>query len=136
TEQSKVDFSLIRPKNYFANERTFISWLQLAVTMGGLGLALLNFGGSGIRVRISAFVFETGALALIVYAYTMYWTRAERLRRGQRGTWDDRFVPVVVVIFFIFATAVNFGLTFHKKAYTPPLDKLTVSLLSFGKAEA
>ncbi|KAJ2327989.1 GTPase regulator Nrf1, partial [Coemansia sp. RSA 2673] len=60
-----VDLKLIRPKNYFANERTFISWLQLAVTMGGLGLALLNFGGDGIRVRISAFVFETGALGLI-----------------------------------------------------------------------
>ncbi|KAJ2207073.1 vacuolar transporter chaperone, partial [Coemansia sp. RSA 518] len=44
-----VDFKLIRPKNYFANERTFINWLQLAVTMGGLGLALLNFGGNGIR---------------------------------------------------------------------------------------
>ncbi|KAJ2797594.1 GTPase regulator Nrf1 [Coemansia furcata] len=127
-----VDFKLIRPKNYFANERTFISWLQLAVTMGGLGLALLNFGGDGIRVRISAFVFETGALGLIVYAYTMFWNRAERLRRGERGTWDDRFIPIVVVIFFIFATAVNFGLTFHKKAYTPPLDKLSVVTMSWG----
>ncbi|KAJ1951975.1 GTPase regulator Nrf1, partial [Dipsacomyces acuminosporus] len=95
SNSQKVDLSVVRPKNYFANERTFISWLQLAVTMGGLGLALLNFGGDGIRIRISAFVFETGALALIVYAYVMFWSRAERLRRGERGSWDDRFVPVV-----------------------------------------
>ncbi|KAJ1797680.1 GTPase regulator Nrf1 [Coemansia sp. RSA 2599] len=128
-----VDFKLLRPKNYFANERTFIGWLQLAVTMGGLGLALLNFGGSGIRIRISAFVFETGALALIVYAYIMFWHRADRLRRGERGTWDDRFVPVVVVIFFIFATAINFGLTFHKKAYTPPVDNLSAVTMSWGQ---
>ncbi|KAJ1722348.1 hypothetical protein LPJ53_003216 [Coemansia erecta] len=128
-----VDFKLLRPKNYFANERTFIGWLQLAITMGGLGLALLNFGGSGIRIRISAFIFETGALALIVYAYIMFWNRAERLRRGERGTWDDRFVPVVVVIFFIFATAINFGLTFHKKAYTPPVDNLSVITMSWGQ---
>ncbi|KAJ2771170.1 GTPase regulator Nrf1 [Coemansia nantahalensis] len=127
-----VDFKLLRPKNYFANERTFISWLQLATTMGGLGLALLNFGGSGIRVRISAFVFETGALALIVYAYAMFWSRANRLRRGARGSWDDRFVPAVVVIFFIFATAINFGLTFHKKTYIPPLDNLAARTLSGG----
>ncbi|KAJ1726705.1 GTPase regulator Nrf1 [Coemansia biformis] len=127
-----VDFKLLQPKNYFANERTFISWLQLATTMGGLGLALLNFGGSGIRVRISAFVFETGALALIVYAYITFWRRASRLRRGERGTWDDRIVPVVVVIFFIFATAINFGLTFHKKAYVPPLDNLSVWTMSWG----
>ncbi|KAJ2784688.1 GTPase regulator Nrf1 [Coemansia javaensis] len=127
-----VDFKLLRPKNYFANERTFIGWLQLAVAMGGLGLALLNFGSAGIRVRISAFVFETGALALIVYAYAAFWRRAARLRRGSRGTWDDRIAPIVVVIFFIFATAINFGLTFHKRVYMPPLDALAVWTMSWG----
>ncbi|KAI7833027.1 hypothetical protein BX661DRAFT_169549 [Kickxella alabastrina] len=131
--QPAIDFKLLRPKNNFANERTFIKWLQLAVTMGGLGLALLNFGGSGIRVRISAFIFETGALGLIVYAYVMFWNRAERLRRGETGTWDDRFVPVVVVVFFIFATAINFGLTFHKKTYIPPLDKLLAVTMAWGE---
>ncbi|KAI9474724.1 GTPase regulator Nrf1 [Coemansia sp. RSA 989] len=129
---NSVDFKLLRPKNYFANERTFINWLQLAVTMGGLGLALLNFGGNGIRVRISAFVFETGALALIVYAYITFWHRANRLRRGERGSWDDQIVPTIVVIFFIFATAINFGLTFHKKGYIPPLDNLSAATMSWG----
>ncbi|KAJ2515753.1 GTPase regulator Nrf1 [Coemansia sp. RSA 1939] len=135
TNAKEVDFKLLRPKNYFANERTFVNWLQLAVTMGGLGLALLNFGGSGIRVRISAFIFETGALALIVYAYATFWRRAQRLRRGDRGTWDDRFVPVVVVIFFIFATAINFGLTFHKKEYIPPLNSLMATTMSWGRIQ-
>ncbi|KAJ2400095.1 GTPase regulator Nrf1 [Coemansia sp. RSA 2559] len=131
----EVDFKLLRPKNYFANERTFIGWLQLAVTMGGLGLALLNFGGNGVRVRISAFIFETGALMLIVYAYIIFWKRAQRLRRGERGTWDDRFVPVIVVIFFIFATAINFGLTFHKKEYIPPMSHLFSTTMSWGRMQ-
>ncbi|KAJ1797814.1 GTPase regulator Nrf1 [Coemansia sp. RSA 2399] len=131
----EVDFKLLRPKNYFANERTFIGWLQLAVTMGGLGLALLNFGGDGVRVHISAFVFETGALMLIVYAYITFWRRAQRLRRGERGTWDDRFVPAIVVIFFIFATAINFGLTFHKKVYIPPMNHLLATTMSWGRMQ-
>ncbi|ORX68718.1 hypothetical protein DL89DRAFT_258564 [Linderina pennispora] len=127
TQQNKVDFSLIRPKNYFANERTFISWLQLAVTMGGLGLALLNFGGSGIRVRISAFVFETGRAGTdrLRIHHVLDARRAAPARAAR-----DVGRPVCAG-----GGAVNFGLTFHKKAYTPPLDKLTVSLLSFGKAE-
>ncbi|KAJ2862660.1 GTPase regulator Nrf1 [Coemansia erecta] len=135
SNSSEVDFKLLRPKNYFANERTFIGWLQLAVTMGGLGLALLNFGGNGVRVRISAFIFETGALMLIVYAYITFWKRAQRLRRGERGTWDDRFVPVIVVIFFIFATAINFGLTFHKKEYIPPMNHLFATTMSWGRMQ-
>ncbi|KAJ2159705.1 GTPase regulator Nrf1 [Coemansia sp. RSA 552] len=128
----QVDFKVVRPKNYFANERTFINWLQLAVALGGLGLALLNFGGDGIRVRISAFVFETGALAMVVYAYAMFWQRANRLRRGERGSFEDRVVPPLVVIFFCFAVAINFGLTFHKKAYSPPVDAVSATTMSWG----
>ncbi|KAJ1673499.1 GTPase regulator Nrf1 [Spiromyces aspiralis] len=116
-----ADFSILKPKNFFANERTFLSWLQLAVVMGGLGLALLNFGPDHFKVHISAFVFETGSLALITYAYIQYMRRTSRLSQRDTGTYDDRILPILVVLFFIFATAINFGLTFHKKAYFPPL---------------
>ncbi|KAJ1917381.1 GTPase regulator Nrf1 [Mycoemilia scoparia] len=120
--QPLADFSQLRPKNFFANERTFLSWLQLAVVMGGLGLALLNFGPSNhFKVLVSAFVFETGALALIAYAYIEFMSRTSRLRSREAGTYDNLTLPVLIVLFFVFATAINFGLTFHKKAYIPPL---------------
>ena len=116
-----MDFSQTKPKNFFANERTFLSWLQLSVVMGGLGLALINFGPNHIKVVISAFIFETGALALITHAYIQFIKRANRLRRRDSGTYDNRILPILVVLFFVFATAINFGLTFHKKAFIPPL---------------
>lgn len=34
------------PKTYFANERTFLSWLHMAVTIGSVASALLGFTGS------------------------------------------------------------------------------------------
>ncbi|KAL4436324.1 hypothetical protein ABPG77_009886, partial [Micractinium sp. CCAP 211/92] len=36
----------IEPKTFFANERTFLSWLNMAVTIGSISAALLGFSGS------------------------------------------------------------------------------------------
>ncbi len=35
----------IEPKTFFANERTFLSWLHMAVTIGSIAAALLGFVG-------------------------------------------------------------------------------------------
>ena len=34
----------VEPKVFFANERTFLSWLHFTVVLGGLSVGLLNFG--------------------------------------------------------------------------------------------
>jgi len=36
----------IEPKTFFANERTFLSWLHMAVTLGSVAAALLGFAGA------------------------------------------------------------------------------------------
>jgi len=33
----------LEPKTFFANERTFLSWLHMAVTLGSISAALLGF---------------------------------------------------------------------------------------------
>lgn len=39
----------IEPKTFFANERTFLSWLHMAVTIGSIGAALLGFSGAATQ---------------------------------------------------------------------------------------
>lgn len=39
----------IEPKTFFANERTFLAWLHMAVTLGSISAALLGFA-SGRRM--------------------------------------------------------------------------------------
>ena len=39
----------VEPKVFFANERTFLSWLHFTVVLGGLAVGLLNFGD---KVRV------------------------------------------------------------------------------------
>ena len=39
----------IEPKTFFANERTFLTWLHMAITIGTIAAALLGFSGSAQR---------------------------------------------------------------------------------------
>ncbi len=40
----------IEPKTFFANERTFLAWLHMAVTLGSISAALLGFAAGECRV--------------------------------------------------------------------------------------
>jgi hypothetical protein len=37
----------IEPKTFFANERTFLSWLHMSITIGSIAAAMLGFAGTG-----------------------------------------------------------------------------------------
>jgi uncharacterized membrane protein YidH (DUF202 family) len=43
----------IEPKTFFANERTFLSWLHMAVTLGSIAAALLGFSNTKGQVRLA-----------------------------------------------------------------------------------
>ncbi|KAK9471161.1 uncharacterized protein V1510DRAFT_421027 [Dipodascopsis tothii] len=98
----------VEPKVFFANERTFLSWLHFTVILGGLGVALLNFGD---RVgRFSAGLFTLIAMATMVYALVTYHWRAAAIRRRGAGPYDDRFGPTMLCFFLLMAVIINFFL--------------------------
>jgi uncharacterized membrane protein YidH (DUF202 family) len=98
----------VEPKVFFANERTFLSWLNFTVILGGLAIGLLNFGD---RVgRISAGLFTLVAMATMIYAlFTFHW-RARSIRLRGQGGFDDRLGPTVLAGALIAAVVVNFVL--------------------------
>lgn len=109
----------VEPKVFFANERTFLSWLNFSVILGGLAVGLLNFGDQ--VGQISAGLFTLVAMAAMVYALGVFHWRAGRIRRrgaaggaGAGGTgvggFDDRFGPTVLTIALAAAVIVNFVL--------------------------
>ncbi|KAJ1968520.1 vacuolar transporter chaperone [Dimargaris xerosporica] len=107
--------SLLRPKNFFANERTFLSWLHAAILAGGLGLAILNFGTSTSAFLVPALVFTTISVAIMAYSLWQFWVRAERLSRQESGTYDDRFATVCILVILF----VGIGLNLIIKLYSP-----------------
>ncbi|RDX53771.1 hypothetical protein K466DRAFT_483961 [Polyporus arcularius HHB13444] len=107
----------VEPKVAFANERTFLSWLHFTVVLGGLAVGLLNFGDK--VGRISAAMFSFVAMAVMVYAlYTFHW-RANSIRRGGRGPYDDRVGPTILCVALLVAIVVNFVLRFTDASGSP-----------------
>ncbi|KAI9024998.1 vacuolar transporter chaperone 1 [Phycomyces blakesleeanus] len=103
----------IEPKVFFANERTFLAWLNFTVVLGGLAMGLLNFGD---RIgRLSAVLFTIIAMGVMLYAlYTFHW-RATKIRNRESAPYDDRVGPTVLCIFLLLAIMINFYLRVGEK---------------------
>lgn len=65
----------VEPKVFFANERTFLSWLNFTVTLSALAAGLLNFGDNVGRISAAMFSFvgeylrgELGGKICVLYS--------------------------------------------------------------------
>ncbi|KAF9432936.1 vacuolar transporter chaperone [Entomortierella beljakovae] len=109
----------VEPKVYFANERTFLSWLQFTVMLGGLSLGLLNFGDKVSRVSAGLFTFV--AMSFMVYALVTYHWRAYKIRHKELGPFDDRIGPTLLCFILLTAIVTNFFLqwVYERKGRKP-----------------
>ncbi|CAM0135794.1 vacuolar transporter chaperone [Umbelopsis sp. WA50703] len=102
------------PKVYFANERTFLSWLKFTLMLGALAIGLLNFSDN--VGQISAGMFTILAMSVMGYALYGYHDRANRLQKKELGDYSDKYGPAVLTIFMIAAVSVNFYLRLAQDA--------------------
>ncbi|KAJ1917236.1 hypothetical protein H4219_003320 [Mycoemilia scoparia] len=102
----------VEPKVFFANERTFLSWLNFSIMLGSLALGLLNFGNA--TSRISGIVFTAIAMGIMIYALVLFQKRAERIRQRDSRPYDDRRGPTMLVCVLLTAIMLNFYLNLTK----------------------
>lgn len=101
----------IEPKVFFANERTFIAWLQFSALLLTIALNLLNFGDKISRICGSVFLLI--AMLLALYALARFQYRAWQLRTpSQNGRFDDVYGPAALCILIVSALVINFWLRF------------------------
>jgi uncharacterized membrane protein YidH (DUF202 family) len=100
----------VEPKVYFANERCLLSWYEAGIVLGAIAAGLLNFGDD-VAIQ-GAFGFTFVAIAIVVYAMTMFLWRAAKIRQRRAVRYDDRIGPTVLCGLLFIATAVNFGMRF------------------------
>ncbi|KAG1861089.1 VTC domain-containing protein [Suillus tomentosus] len=96
----QMDTDILKPKVYFANERTFLKWLSFAVLIGTIATTLLNFvPADDPRGLISAALFTLAALLAIAYSAIIFVYRALRLRaRSAEGLYYDKYVPTIFAL--------------------------------------
>jgi len=112
----------VEPKTYFANERTLLQWINIAMFLAIGSIAFLRLSTDtpralGIGIMVLALLFTI--YSLVVYHYR----RAAIVSRSVDGHYDDKYGPtVLVVMLFIYILAsLVFQLT-----YVPPVPVTTV----------
>mmetsp|Transcript_938 Transcript_938/g.1671 ORF Transcript_938/g.1671 Transcript_938/m.1671 type:complete len:131 (+) Transcript_938:37-429(+) len=100
----------VEPKTYFANERTFLAWLHMSVTLASISVAILAFAEHNEAAQLIGTMMLPVALFFAGYAlYTFQW-RAKMIRERAPGPYYDKFGPVVLCSLLIAALVINFSM--------------------------
>jgi len=91
----------VEPKVFFANERTFLSWLHFAIFIGGIGAALMGLGDR--KAALSGLCFIIVSVIFSLYALYLYIWRAKKIREKSPGPYDDHSGPIILVAVFLSA---------------------------------
>ncbi|KAL4433860.1 hypothetical protein ABPG75_000301 [Micractinium tetrahymenae] len=117
----------VEPKTFFANERTFLAWLQISVLIMMTATSLLSGSGllSNIKGGTSAASCTTGdtacfasklsgaiiapvALLFMGYALFMYKKRTYQILRRETVRYDDQRGPVVLVVILLLVFTLSY----------------------------
>lgn len=101
----------VEPKVYFAAERTFLSWLEFSIILGGIAATLLNFGVDTVSL-ISSWAFTILAAGALIYSLMLYIWRVDKIRkrRDVKRVYYEKWGPTVVSVGLVTVVLINFGL--------------------------
>ncbi|PSC73528.1 ABC transporter C family member 2 isoform A [Micractinium conductrix] len=98
----------LEPKTFLASERTFLSWMHMAITLGSIAAALLAFAASSKKSKspmhtVSAYMVEIIALVLlplavliVAYSLLVFVWRNSQIAMKQASYIDDRRGPLLL----------------------------------------
>lgn len=89
----------VEPKVFFATERTFLSWMSVAILLSGVSTTLLNYGTK--TTTIASIGFFLTSLITIVYTYITYNIRVVYIREKWAVDYEDRIGPPLICVCLI-----------------------------------
>jgi SPX domain protein involved in polyphosphate accumulation/uncharacterized membrane protein YidH (DUF202 family) len=104
-KKAKPPSHTMEPKVFFANERTFIHWLQFSALILTAALTLLNFGD---RIStIAGATFFGVSLVIAIYAFLRNRYRAYQISTRPNLRYDDLYGPIGLCCLLIGAMVVR-----------------------------
>eukprot|EP00199_Chlamydomonas_sp_CCMP681_P006392 CAMPEP_0119102568 /NCGR_PEP_ID=MMETSP1180-20130426/1276_1 /TAXON_ID=3052 ORGANISM="Chlamydomonas cf sp, Strain CCMP681" /NCGR_SAMPLE_ID=MMETSP1180 /ASSEMBLY_ACC=CAM_ASM_000741 /LENGTH=193 /DNA_ID=CAMNT_0007086879 /DNA_START=210 /DNA_END=792 /DNA_ORIENTATION=+ len=125
----------VEPKSYFALERTFLSWIGMAVTMGGVSSVLVGFNNSEATtheeqliskrtIDVITCIYTPIAMLIMAYGLFTYEWRSHFLRKKQLGLFDDKFGPTTIAILVLLTLIIIFVLALYDYMYDSRYEKV------------
>jgi len=97
----------VEAKVWFANERTWVSYLNLSILLGTLSMALFNASRDSVS-RFFGYIYALISMAILIYGYVVYQRRITRIRKRDPGHFDQILGPVLICVALFFAVLSNF----------------------------
>jgi len=98
----------VEPKVFFANERTFLAWLHMSVTLASISVAIVAFAEANRWSQLYGLMLMPCSIAFCAYSLWMYTKRAAMIRRKDPGPYEDLFGPIVLSSMLALSIIVNF----------------------------
>ncbi|KAL5525996.1 hypothetical protein ACEPAG_7334 [Sanghuangporus baumii] len=117
----------VEGKVWFANERTWIAYLNIGVLLGTLALALFNASEDAIA-RDFAYIYAGISICVVVYGWSIYQKRITMIRKRDPGHFDQIIGPVIISALLFFAVLANFIFRGKQQASLPLTHKSRVYL--------
>jgi len=97
----------VEAKVWFANERTWVSYLNIGVLIGTLALALFNASKDDVA-RNFAYFYAVVSVVILAYGWIVYQHRISMIRRRDPGHFDQIIGLVIISALLFFAILANF----------------------------
>ena len=98
----------IEPKVYFANERTFLAWMHMSITLASISVAITAFAEANDWSQLYGLVMMPCSIAFCCYSLFMYMKRSQMLRAKDPGPYDDKMGPIVLCSMLGLSIVINF----------------------------
>jgi len=86
----------VEPKVFFANERTFFSWMKFSILLGTFSLALFNADDDDKVGKMSGFIYAVISVVMLIYSLIKYNKRLTMINNREPGPYDDLYAPPFV----------------------------------------
>eukprot|EP00968_Pinguiococcus_pyrenoidosus_P024921 scaffold5198_cov247-Pinguiococcus_pyrenoidosus.AAC.8 len=97
------------PQVFFSNERTFLAWLHMSVTLASISIAIVAFADHKGWSQVYGLLLLPVAIAFSVYSLFIYQRRAAMIRRRDPGPYEDRVGPILLGTILMVAIVLQFA---------------------------
>jgi len=97
----------VEAKVWFANERTWLSYVNVCILLGTFSAALFNASNDSIAKNL-AYAYALISMLTLCYAYTLYQQRVTMIRRRDPSHFDAIVGPVLICVVLFLAVLTNF----------------------------